>query len=99
MKLTLSICVLILGTLVPSLSRAEPVFQAGDGKTTVVLYNDPCAEPAVTNLPHRATWTEGPKVIEGCWVLAANIGLVVTYFADKTVVLIPAEGFRKVQGV
>ena len=78
--------------------RAAPVAEAGgDGGVIVQLTDEPCALPAVANLKNRATWTEAGKVTEGCW--AAGRGLVMLYFADKTVVAVPAQAFSRTTGV
>ena len=77
--------------------RAAPVAEAGGEGVRVLLTDEPCALPAVANLKNRATWTEAGKVTEGCW--AAGRGLVMLYFADKTVVAVPAQAFSRTTGV
>lgn len=81
------------------LARAEALAQASAGGVSIMLYSDSCALPAVTNLRSRATWTEGGATIEGCWGGDPNSGVVLTYFADKTVVAIPIRAFVPVRAL
>jgi hypothetical protein len=78
--------------------KADPLFQAtGDG-ARIVLTNEPCKLPEVTNLPYRATWEEKGKTFEGCYGARPDAGVVVAYFSDKTAVAIPFQAFTKIQG-
>ena len=52
----------VLGT-----AHAQPLAVAGDASVKVTLTDEPCALREVVNLPQRATWTEGGRMIEGCW--------------------------------
>lgn len=70
---------------------------SGNG-VVVTLLDEPCALAAVTNLPRRATWLEAGNTIEGCWAQSAILPLVLTYWADRTVVAIPASAFAASQG-
>lgn len=78
--------------------NAEPLFQAQapDG-VVITLHSEKCALKEVTNLPARITWEEKGKVTEGCF--GAKAGVVIFYFADKTVGVIPVQVFEKVIGV
>lgn len=72
-----------------------------EGKTVVVVTIDdkPCALDAVKNLPSHSTWKEvGKQEIEGCWGLSLS-GVVVIYYADKTIATIPARDFVVLPGV
>lgn len=77
--------------------RAAPLAVAVDESVTVTLHDEPCALPAVSNLPHRATWVEKGATHEGCW--GSNGQIVMAYFADRSVVAIPLRSFQKAQGV
>ena len=78
---------------------AEPLFR-GEGQGVVItLFNEPCRLDAVTNLPYRITWEEKGKTVEGCFAPREDAGVVVGYFADKTVALMPVQMFVKVTGV
>lgn len=78
-------------------AHAEPMFRAEGDNTVITLHSEACALEAVANLPRRATWLEGGKTIEGCWQ-NHPFGLVILYFADKTVVLVPTQAFTQVTG-
>jgi len=79
---------------------AEPVASARAGDITVILYNEPCNLPAVSNLPGRATWHEGGKVFEGCFGVASWAPVVMLFFGnDKTVVSYPAQAFKPVTNI
>jgi hypothetical protein len=55
----------------------------------IVFTDDPCALPEVVNLPYAATWTEKGKVVKGCWGMHPTYPIVLSYWADKTVSVIP----------
>ena len=81
---------------VPAYGEALYEAKGSDG-VRVVAYSDACAlRDVITNLPKRATWHDGSKVYEGCF--GATNGLVIFYFADKTVVVLPTQAFTRVQG-
>ena len=62
---------------------------------TVLLTDEPCAiTDKVSNLPNRATWNEKGVTHEGCWGAYGNT--VMAFFADLSVVAIPAHTFRGV---
>jgi len=89
------IALLLLST---SLAHAEPLLQVHGNDTRIVLYSEPCALPAVVNLPHRAEWTTRGETFAGCW--AINVfGYVVMYFDDRTAAAIPAKLFAVVREV
>lgn len=93
------LCFAIALFLTPLYATAEPVYQATapDG-VRVTLHDDKCALPEITNLPRRATWIEQGKAFEGCWGARPDQGIVLAYFADKTVVSIPVQAFSRVTG-
>lgn len=83
---------------IPGLVLAQ-AYQVTEGGVTISLYQEPCRlKEAVTNLPYRAVWTEGGKDVEGCFAIRAEAGIVVFYFADKTVGIAPAKAFSRVTG-
>jgi hypothetical protein len=88
--------VLALIVALPTLVFAEPMLAFQDGPVKIVIYTEDCAlKNVVTNLPKRATWEEKGKSYEGC-AAGTPFGFVMFYFAgDKTVALVPAEGFTK----
>ena len=80
---------------------SAPRFRADGGNVAIMLYDEPCALAAqITNLPHRATWTEAGKVYEGCFGFMpreiAGVPLVILYFSDRTATALPASAFRPV---
>ena len=77
--------------------KAAPVAEAGGQGVVITLTDEPCVLKAVSNLKQRATWTENNRLTEGCW--ATGGGLVMLYFADLTVLAVPAGVFQRVVGV
>lgn len=97
-----AICFFLLFALAatwPTKANALPIAQTvtQDGQK-IVLTDEECRLDAVKNLKHRATWTENGKVYEGCYGVHPA-GVVLGYFADKTVVMIPVQTFTQVIGV
>lgn len=90
----LLISVLILGTFVPNLSTAEPIAQASDPNSTLILRNEPCQLEAIANLPMRATWEENGKVLEACWGFVSEVDMVLFYREDKKIKLTPSRAFK-----
>ena len=96
--LKLSLIVLFLSMIVPNAS-ALPMFEANADGAKVILYDDPCQVPAVTNLKFRATWEENGKVIEGCWGPRPDVQIVVMYFTDLTAGVAPIRTFKRLTNV
>lgn len=91
--------IFVIGTVLYAAKvSAEPLFSATAEGATITLTNEPCNVPAISNLPFRAVWVEKDKTYEGCFGVRQDIGLVLAYFDDKTVALIPMQVFRKVVG-
>lgn len=86
----------VLFIVAPLVIGAPRLIAAGD-EVTIVLYDDPCwLSEKVTNLPMRATWTDkGAAPVEGCWNLN-NEGIVMFYFADRTVVAVAKKYFSPI---
>ena len=85
---------LILALLLSFNVNAKPIAAASAENITVTLTDEPCKLIEVSNLQRRATWTEAGRVSEGCWA-PHPMGMVLLYFADRTVVMIPSEMFQK----
>jgi hypothetical protein len=73
---------------------AKPLAVATKGKAVITLHSDPCAVKNIANLPFRATWIDGEKQYEGCWA-ATDYDVVVSYWSDNTIALIPFADLRK----
>ena len=71
---------------------AKPLAVATHGVITITLHDEPCK--LKIQLPSRATWVEGRKTYEGCW--GAQGELVVTYFDDQSIAVLPVTVFRPV---
>ena len=82
-------------TCFPSIVLAEARFVAEADGAKVFLYEEKCALPQVSNLPFRATWDDKGKVYEWCFGPRPDMGVVMAYFSDKTVVAIPIELFKR----
>ncbi len=94
----------ISGVAYCSAAKADPLYKA-DGinnngqPVSVILYSEKCALPGVTNLPKRATWHEVGKVMEGCWGLKSKLDIVVAFFEDLMVEVMPTGAFVEIHGV
>lgn len=77
---------------------AAPLYEArvNQGAVLITIHSEPCALPVVVGLPKRATWVEGDKTYEGCVGLRPDFGLLVFYFTDRTIGLVPVNAFVKV---
>ena len=82
----------------PNSASAEPLFRVSHEGVVITLHNDKCEMSEVSNLPHFATWEEKGKSFKGCWGFHP-LGVVMLYFTDKTVAVVPASAFAKVIGV
>lgn len=91
----IALLMLALGLAVQA--SAAPIATASHAGVIVTLTDEPCALPAVANLPNRATWQQDSKTYEGCFGVRA--GLVLAYFDDRTVALLPLDGFIRATGV
>lgn len=67
---------------------------SGDG-VRVLLFHEKCQLDAVSNLPGRALWVEKEKTVEGCFGVDQKQQIVTFYFADKTIVVLQMQLFRK----
>lgn len=84
----------------PTLVFADPLFAFEKDGIRLVLTNEKCALPEVTNLPYRVTWTQDGQTVEGCWGVSFDRARVNAYFvSDRTVVSFPPQMFTKVVGV
>lgn len=80
-------------------AKADPLVAAEREGIRITVYTEKCEMGGVvTNLPNRATWVENGKTIEGCAQAFPQVGLVLFYFADKTVVPVPLQMFERVLG-
>ena len=93
------VLLLILAGVMVGNAKAEPMFRADAGEAVVTVYTEPCAVPAVGNLPKRATWQEKGKTYEGCAGQHPMFPILIFYFSgDRSVVVVPVEMFQKVTG-
>lgn len=77
---------------------AAPVAALAQGELRIILYDEPCAIKAPSNLQYRATWVKGSEKFEGCHSLFSG-PIVAIYFDDDTVAVVPAVLFRPVEGI
>ncbi len=80
-------------------SYSAPLYQAKAEGIDITLTDQPCKLPAVSNLKFEAIWTEKGKSYKGCYGGHPQLPVVVLYFEDKTVVVLPVDLFVKVIGV
>jgi hypothetical protein len=92
------VCLIVLVGLATNV-HAGPRFQVVADGAKVVLHDDKCAVSAVKNLPYKATWEEKGKVFQGCWGARPDAGVVMFYFDDKSVGIIPIAELTAVVGV
>lgn len=91
--------IFVVGTVLYAAKvSADPLFSATAEGATITLTDEPCKVPAIGNLPFRAVWVEKDKTYEGCFGVRQDLGVVLAYFDDRSVALIPIQLFRKVVG-
>jgi len=95
MKTALIVLAVVL--LLMAAAQAGPIAVGREGGITVTLTDEPCAVTAIANLPGRITWEEHGRIVEGCYTVTGP--MIVAYFADRTVVLMPAQLFTKVRAI
>jgi tRNA G10 N-methylase Trm11 len=78
-----------------TVAEGKAILEASNENIRIVVYDEPCRLSEVSNLKYRVTWTENGKEIEGCIGPRPDIGYALAYFADKTVVPIPMDAFRR----
>jgi hypothetical protein len=92
-RLTLLLCAAALPVF------AQPIAKAVNNNVSLTVYDEDCKlKSSVVNLPKRAVWEEGGKKIEGCWGAQPEAGVLIFYFADKTVAMAPIQMFEPVTG-
>jgi hypothetical protein len=74
-----------------------PVAIANNEGVTITLTDEPCALAAVSNLKYRAIWSEPGTRFDGCFGVSGPV--VILYFDDRTVVVLPVRAFSLAQGV
>ena len=84
--------------VIPSRAHAKAIAGVEAGNVSIVLTDEPCALAAVTNLPYRSTWTENGKTVEGCYGVHPA-GVVLSYWADRTVSVMPVDALHPLTGV
>ncbi len=95
----LAIGLAIGGVLYAAKVQAVPLYFAEAEGVRIILTDEDCKLPSISNLKKRATWTENGKTVEGCFGGHPQYPLVLFYFADKTIVVLPVEAFQRVNGV
>lgn len=74
---------------------AEPKYEVTKNGIRVVVYDEDCRLDAIKNLKWKAVWFENGKEIEGCAGAKDEYEVVIIYFADKTIAVIPMFAFRR----
>lgn len=89
----LRVTLLLLVLLFLSFSAyAKPVAVLNHQDLRVTLYDEPCALDV--QLQYRAVWQDKDKTYEGCF--GVNQGIVVAWFADKSIAIFPGQLFKPV---
>lgn len=78
-------------------AKAVPILVHTTQDVIITITDEPCAQKVV-NLPQRAVWKDKRGSWEGC-VGVSRIGILVFYFTDGEIVLLPPTVFRPVMGV
>ena len=97
-----ALCILFLLALAatwPTEANADPIARASAEGIVITLTDEDCKLTAVSNLKKRATWEEKGKTFEGCWGGHPAFPIVMGYFSDRSVVVLPVEAFAAVSGV
>ena len=85
---------------------AEPVARAVEGGVSVILYSDIC-ELDVQGLPMKATWGDGKRLWNACFdvrdpffgMIRPPALIILMYFDDKSIVMLPAHLFKPYSGI
>jgi hypothetical protein len=87
-------------------ARARPIFFADFESGRVTLTDEPCALKAIANAPKRVTWLEpNGKTSEGCYGLYSlrfphgSVDIIIGYFDDLTLQVIPLSAFSVVRAI
>ena len=91
------VCLIVLVGIATN-AAAAPIYRAEAEGVVITLYDEDCKLPEVSNLKKRATWKEKGKTYEGCAGQHPAYPIVMAYFSDKTVVVLPIDIFAPVTG-
>lgn len=87
-------------------ARTQPIFFADFESGRVTLTDEPCALKAITNAPKRVTWREpNGRLSEGCYGLYSlrlphgKVDIIIGYFDDLTLQVIPLSAFSVVRAI
>jgi hypothetical protein len=72
--------------------HGKPIAVAAEQGAVITLTDEPCKFTHVVQMPYRITWEEKGKKFEGCFSI--NQSIIVAYFEDKSIALIPTGVFR-----
>jgi hypothetical protein len=89
---------LLIATVCPIYALAASIAVTTQGDAKITLFDEPCKLRAVSNLKMRAVWVEKGKTFEGCFGVHPG-GVVLAYFDDGSVVIMPVQDFAAVTGV
>jgi hypothetical protein len=90
----------VFGALLSLPALAQVLYRADAEGLTIMLMRDTCKLREVANLPNRAIWQEhGKAAVEGCYGYDVLLGVVLTYWSDRTIVALPGYLFKRVQDV
>lgn len=93
--LLVAIAAFALTLAFPPKAHAKVLAGAESQGIKVILTDEPCKlSDVVKNLPYRATWTERGKVFEGCWAAHPQLPIVMSYWSDHTVGIIPVQALH-----
>jgi len=76
-------------------AQAKPIAQVSQGNVRVIFTDEPCALQGVSNLKFRGIWLQDGKTFEGCWQSHQQFAIVITYWEDLTIGIIPLEAVSK----
>jgi hypothetical protein len=87
-------------------ARAGPILSADFESGRVTLTDEPCGLKAITNAPKRVTWLEpNGRMSEGCYGIYTlrfphgNIDIIIGYFDDLTLQVLPLSVFSVVRAI
>lgn len=83
--------------LFPSVAYAAPVAVMDRDGIGITLFDEPCKFTHIVNYKYRATWSEDGKTFEGCFGLNTASRVIVAYFDDKSIAVVPMSFFRPVK--
>jgi hypothetical protein len=78
---------------------AAPIGVAVHGGNVITFYDEPCTVAGVKNLTQRVVWLAGAVKTEGCFGIPNGYEIILAYFADQEIAVIPLAAVKPVRKI